>query len=223
MSGKSTLRSQRKHQRRRHNDIAHVRNFLNTLQSVQYDRNWLNLVCKMFNVETTTTWNNKYQKTVRIPAWFWYKIDRIMRENHIPRCKTNTGITVYTYEGGVSRVGEVVFSTDKSVLMLARLLEIEIHARGMTLVLPVLNRCRNRRNTELRTKMVHPKPENIHYATTEEIDIMRDNINVDKMLKEIPALESRIGVLSRELVQLQDKLQNTRQDVRDYLSKKYGI
>ncbi|AFN69703.1 hypothetical protein Aes012_073 [Aeromonas phage Aes012] len=223
MSGKSTLRSQRKHQRRRHNDIAHVRNFLNTLQSVQYDRNWLNLVCKMFNVETTTTWNNKYQKTVRIPAWFWYKIDRIMRENHIPRCKTNTGITVYTYEGGVSRVGELAFSTDKGVLMLARLLEIEIHSSGMNLVLPVLNRYRNRRNTELRTKMVHPKPENIHYATTEEIDIMRDNINVDKMLKEIPALESRIGVLSRELVQLQDKLQNTRQDVRDYLSKKYGI
>ena len=223
MSGKSTLRSQRKHQRRRHNDIAHVRNFLNTLQSVQYDRNWLNLVCKMFNVETTTTWNNKYQKTVRIPAWFWYKIDRIMRENHIPRCKTNTGITVYTYEGGVSRVGELAFSTDKGVLMLARLLEIEIYSSGMNLVLPVLNRCRNRRNTELRTKMVHPKPENIHYATTEEIDIMRDNINVDKMLKEIPALESRIGILSRELVQLQDKLQNTRQDVRDYLSKKYGI
>lgn len=223
MSGKSTLRSQRKHQRRRHNDIAHVRNFLNTLQSVQYDRNWLNLVCKMFNVETTTTWNNKYQKTVRIPAWFWYKIDRIMRENHIPRCKTNTGITVYTYEGGVSRVGELAFSTDKSVLMLARLLEIEVHSSGMNLVLPVLNRCRNRRNTELRTKMVHPKPENIHYATTEEIDIMRDNISVDKMLKEIQALESRIGVLSRELVQLQDKLQNTRQDVRDYLSKKYGI
>ena len=223
MSGKSTLRSQRKHQRRRHNDIAHVSNFLNTLQSVQYDRNWLNLVCKMFNVETTTTWNNKYQKTVRIPAWFWYKIDRIMRENHIPRCKTNTGITVYTYEGGVSRVGELAFSTDKGVLMLARLLEIEIHSSGMNLVLPVLNRYRNRRNTELRTKIVHPKPENIHYATTEEIDIMRDNINVDKMLKEIPALESRIGILSRELVQLQDKLQNTRQDVRDYLSKKYGI
>lgn len=223
MSGKSTLRSQRKHQRRRHNDIAHVRNFLNTLQSEHHDRDWLNLVCKMFNVETTTTWNNKYQKTVRIPAWFWYKIDRIMRENHIPRCKTNTGITVYTYEGGVSRVGELAFSTDKGVLMLARLLEIEIHSSGMNLVLPVLNRYRNRRNTELRTKMVHPKPENIHYATTEEIDIMRDNINVDKMLKEIPALESRIGVLSRELVQLQDKLQNTRQDVRDYLSKKYGI
>lgn len=223
MSGKSTLRSQRKHQRRRHNDIAHVRNFLNTLQSVQYDRNWLNLVCKMFNVETTTTWNNKYQKTVRIPAWFWYKIDRIMRENHIPRCKANAGITVYAYEGGVSRVGELAFSTDKSVLMLARLLEIEIHERGMTLVLPVLNRCRNRRNTELRTKIVHPKPENIHYATTEEIDSMRDTISIDKMLKEIPALESRIGILSRELVQLQDKLQNTRQDVRDYLSKKYGI
>lgn len=223
MSGKSTLRSQRKHQRRRHNDIAHVRNFLNTLQSVQYDRNWLNLVCKMFNVETTTTWNNKYQKTVRTPAWFWYKIDRIMRENHIPRCKTNTGITVYTYEGGVSRVGELAFSTDRGVLMLARLLEIEIHSSGMNLVLPVLNRCRNRRNTELRAKIVHPKPENIHYATTEEIDSMRDNINVDKMLKEIPALESRIGILSRELVQLQDKLQNTRQDVRDYLSKKYGI
>ena len=223
MSGKSTLRSQRKHQRRRHNDIAHVRNFLNTLQSVQYDRNWLNLVFKMFNVETTTTWNNKYQKTVRIPAWFWYKIDRIMRENHIPRCKTNTGITVYTYEGGVSRVGELAFSTDKSVLMLARLLEIGIHSSGMNLVLPVLNRCRNRRNTELRTKIVHPKPENIHYATTEEIDSMRDTISIDKMLKEIPALESRIGILSRELVQLQDKLQNTRQDVRDYLSKKYGI
>lgn len=223
MSGKSTLRSQRKHQRRRHNDVAHVRNFLNTLQSVQYDRNWLNLVCKMFNVETTTTWNNKYQKTVRIPAWFWYKIDRIMRENHIPRCKTNTGIAVYTYEGGVSRVGELAFSTDKSVLMLARLLEIEIHERGMTLVLPVLNRYRNRRNTELRTKIVHLKPENIHYATTEEIDSMRDTISIDKMLKEIPALESRIGILSRELVQLQDKLQNTRQDVRDYLSKKYGI
>ncbi|MGR2462681.1 hypothetical protein ACUX4R_27890, partial [Salmonella enterica] len=110
-------------------------------------------------------------------------------------------ITVYAYEGGVSRVGELAFSTDKSVLMLARLLEIEIHARGMTLVLPVLNRYRNRRNTELRTKRVHPKPENIHYATTEEIDIMRDNISVDKLLEEIPALETRIDVLSRELVQ----------------------
>lgn len=146
-----------------------------------------------------------------------------MRENHIPRCKANVGITVYAYEGGVSRVGELAFSTDKSVLMLARLLEIEIHERGMTLVLPVLNRYRNRRNTELRTKLVHPKPENIHYATTEEIDTMKDNISVDKLLDEIPALESRIDVLSRELVQLQDKLQNTRQDVRDYLSKKYGI
>ena len=223
MSGKSTLRSQRKHQRRRHNDIAHVRNFLNTLQSEHHDRDWLNLVCKMFNVETTAVWNSKYQKTVRTPAWFWYKIDRIMRENHIPRCKANVGITVYVYEGGVSRVDELEFSTDKSVLMLARLLEIEVHSYGMNLVLPVLDRCRNRRNTELRTKLVHPKPENIHYATTEEIDIMRDNINVDKLLEEIPALESRISVLSRELAQLQDKLQNTRQDARDYLSKKYGI
>ena len=223
MSGKSTLRSQRKHQRRRHNDIAHVRNFLNTLQSEQHDRDWLNLVCKMFNAETTAAWNNTYQKTARIPAWFWHKIDRIMRENHIPCCKANTGIAIYMHERGVSRVGELAFSTDKGVLMLARLLEIEVHSSGMNLVLPVLNRCRNRRNTKLRTKMVHPKPENIHYATTEEIDIMRDTISIDKMLKEIPALESRIGVLSRELVQLQDKLQNTRQDVRDYLSKKYGI
>lgn len=223
MSGKSTLRSQRKHQRRRHNDIAHVRNFLNTLQFEQHDRDWLNLVCKMFNIETTAAWNSKYQKTVRIPAWFWYKIDRIMRENYIPRCKANTGITVYAYERGVSRVGAVAFSTDIGVLMLARLLEIEVYSSDMNLVLPVLNRCRNRRNTELRTKIVHPKPENIHYATTEEIDSMRDTISIDKMLKEIPALESRIGVLSRELVQLQDKLQNTRQDVRDYLSKKYGI
>lgn len=223
MSGKSTLRSQRKHQRRRHNDIAHVRNFLNTLQSEHHDRDWLNLVCKMFNAETTAAWNNTYQKTARIPAWFWHKIDRIMRENHIPRCKANTGIAIYTHERGVSRVGELVFSNDKGVLMLARLLEIEVHSYGMNLFLPVLDRCRNRRNTELRTKMVHPKPENIHYATTEEIDSMRDTISIDKMLKEIPALESRIGVLSRELVQLQDKLQNTRQDVRDYLSKKYGI
>lgn len=223
MSGKSTLRSQRKHQRRRHNDIAHVRNFLNTLQSEQYDHDWLNLVCKMFNIETMVKWDNTYQKTARIPAWFWYKIDRIMRENHIPRCKANTGIAIYMHERGVSRFGELVFSTDKGVLMLARLLEIEVHSSGMNSVLPVLNRYRNRRNTELRTKLVHPKPENIHYATTEEIDIMRDNINVDKLLEEIPALESRISVLSRELAQLQDKLQNTRQDVRDYLSKKYGI
>jgi hypothetical protein len=223
MSGKSTLRSQRKHQRRRHNDIAHVRNFLNTLQSEQHDRDWLNLVCKMFNVKTMVKWDNTYQKTARIPAWFWYKIDRIMRENHIPWCKANTGIAIYMHERGGSRVGELAFSTDKGVLMLARLLEIEVHSSGMNLVLPVLNRYRNRRNTELRTKMVHPKPENIHYATTEEIDIMRDTISIDKMLKEIPALESRISVLSRELAQLQDKLQNTRQDVRDYLSKKYGI
>lgn len=47
MSGKSTLRSQRKHQRRRHNDIAHVRNFLNTLQSEQHDRDYLS---EKFNI-----------------------------------------------------------------------------------------------------------------------------------------------------------------------------
>lgn len=47
MSGKSTLRSQRKHQRRRHNDIAHVRNFLNTLQSEQHDHDYLS---EKFNI-----------------------------------------------------------------------------------------------------------------------------------------------------------------------------
>lgn len=223
MSGKSTLRSQRKHQRRRHNDIAHVRNFLNTLQSEQYDRDWFNLVCKIFNVNATATWNNTYQKTVRIPSWFWHKIDRIMKENHIPQCKASNGAAIYLQERGISRVSALVFSADKGVLMLARLFEIEIRASGTNSVLPVLNRYRNRRDTELRTKLVHPKPENIHYATTEEIDSMRDIISVDKMLEEIKALEAKSSVLSHELVQLQDKIDNMRQDVRDYLSEKYSI
>lgn len=228
-SGKAVIRTAAKHERRRRNDIALVRNFMNTVQDQEVDSVWLGIVCKILNINCNINWaiiqNNRY---VGVPNWFWSKVDRIRRENnlHTPTAVNAHAEYMSSTIKGMSLVREISFSRSyNNIDKLAKLLDIEITCIGNRCIIPVATRMRNFKDIPLTKKFRVGKPKE-RYASTEEIDMKLRNegkVSVDAMLAKIPVLESEVERLGRELAIARDNLDYTRESIRSHLSDNYGI
>ncbi|UOX40458.1 hypothetical protein UGMREWDR_CDS0142 [Aeromonas phage GomatiRiver_11] len=227
-SGKARIRTIKKHERRRHNDIALIRNFLNQLQTQGDDCVWFGIVSRILGIRAEVKWGSHQRaRYVGIPNWFWPKVERICRENGIRELDPTHGETSYMYQAGQSTVREIVFWGNSALVAIATLLEIEIRTIShIKHSLPIATRMRNFQDVRLMVKeRPVKKPSDIHatlYASTETVD-RPDVFSVDKILAEIEDLDIKIKEKTIELHDMRDELDYKKELVRDYLSGKYGI
>ncbi|QBX32759.1 hypothetical protein Asfd1_133 [Aeromonas phage Asfd_1] len=227
-SGKAVIRTATKHQRRRHNDIARIRNFMNKIQTHGDDCVWYGIVNRMLNIRADIKWQpQQRERYIGIPNWFWPKFERVLREYNIQKGPFVRAEVDYMYQAGQSTVREVTFygSTQKRIADLFGIRIIALSA--VKYALPIMLRMRDGTDMAILKKERPPKPAH-KYASTEEIDMPNQEakeqpISIDKMLSLIPEMEMEIERLGRELARARDNLDYTREQIRTHLSNNYGI
>lgn len=225
MSGKAVARTKAKHERRHFNDIASVRNFIESLNEHGQDKQWATIALKILNCHTQLAWpNGQSRRNSGVPSWFWPKVRRIADTMGVAKYGEVSCEVIWNHEStptySRSEVREIKINPINSRIAFAKLFGIELIWSDDYWALQVSKRRRRPVRTELKTKIRPAKP--LEFASTEEIDMQKDSTSIDAMLSEIPVLEQKIEKIAGELRRARDELENKRNDIIKRL-KSYGI
>lgn len=230
MSGKATARTKAKHERRMSNDIASVRNFLESLYEKGSDCQWTSIILKILNCRAQISWpRHQNQCEHNIPFWFWHKVQRIISDNDIAEFTEIDGQPIYVdgfgaepfRTGGFSTVSKISVGPTPRIAF-AQLLGIDFRCTpGWNFELHINDRRRTPIFTELKTKTRPAKP--TEFASTEEIDMKEQKISVDDMLEEISDMQQKIREMESELAKSRTHLARKKERVREHLSNIFNI
>ncbi|APU01878.1 hypothetical protein [Aeromonas phage L9-6] len=231
-SGKAIARTIKKHERRRFNDIAAIRNVLNSMTDPRLDCIHTRTVLRIMGVSgEKTQWPTHQFGSRFLPVWFWTKVDRVMKETLLhPRGSVVE--TEYHYHATKATVREIKLSLNDDAVKIARLFGIEIFSTNWAHYhnLAVLTRTRRIETIEKKTRVRPPKPKAVEiHASTERIDQVErshtgENLEgLTDQLKQISELTIKLEALSDEACAVKHKILNLRAEVKRRLSEDFGI